>query len=78
MVNRVEENICPVCGGRKQNASTTFTADLETGVVVVRNVPASICSQCGEEWISNKTAHLLEKITEQAREKHCQFEVVAL
>jgi YgiT-type zinc finger domain-containing protein len=78
MVNRVEENICPICGGRKQDASTTFTVDLNTGVVVVRNVPASICSQCGEEWIDHKTAQLLEKIAEEAREKRCQFEVVAL
>jgi len=28
--------------------------DLGFGVVVVRNVPAKVCSQCGEEWIDAK------------------------
>jgi YgiT-type zinc finger domain-containing protein len=70
--------ICAMCGGQKKDATTTFTADVDTGVVVVRNVPATVCSQCGEEWIDNKTARLLENITEDAKKKHCQFEVVVL
>lgn len=67
-----------MCGGQKQAGKTTFTADIGTGVVVVRNVDATVCVQCGEEWISNDTAKQLEKITTEAREKHHQFEVVAL
>ncbi len=71
-------SICALCGGLKKEATTTITVDIDTGVVVVRNVSATVCSQCGEEWIDNKTAKLLERITEDARKKHCQFEVVAL
>jgi len=40
---------CPLCGGKKKLGTTTFTADLGFGVVVVRNVPATVCSQCGED-----------------------------
>jgi YgiT-type zinc finger domain-containing protein len=32
---------------------TTFTVDLGFGVVVVRDVPATVCSQCGADWISD-------------------------
>ena len=41
--------ICPLCGGAKRRGSTTFTADLGFGVVVIRNVPASVCGQCGAD-----------------------------
>ncbi len=74
----MNNKICALCGGSKREATTTFTVDIDTGVVVVRNVAATVCSQCGEEWIDDKTAQLLENITEEARKKYCQFEVVAL
>ena len=77
-MNKRNSTICALCGGIKKESTTTFTSDINSGVIVVRNVPATVCSQCGEEWIGNKTAQLLENITDDARKKHCQFEVVAL
>ena len=68
---------CPLCGGRKQPGKTTYSVDLGSGVVLVRNVPATVCVQCGEAWIDNHTAQKLEKITQEAREKGLQVEVVA-
>lgn len=32
-------DLCPLCGGNKKAGTTTFTAELGTGVVAVRNVP---------------------------------------
>ena len=67
---------CPLCGGDKIDGFTTFTVDLGFGVVVVRKVPARICSQCGERWIGNQAAHGLEKIVNEARAKHSEVEIV--
>lgn len=67
---------CPLCGGDKRKGHTTYTVDLGYGVVVVRDVPAKICSQCGEEWIDSKIAEELENIIESAREKKAQLEVL--
>ncbi len=36
-------DVCPLCGGNKKAGTTTFTAELGTGVVVVRNVPTTVC-----------------------------------
>ena len=68
---------CPLCGGNKTSGKTTFTADLGSGVVVVRRVQATVCTQCGEEWISDETARALEKVVEEARLKHSEVEVTA-
>jgi YgiT-type zinc finger domain-containing protein len=68
---------CPLCGGRKVAGTTTFTADLGTGIVVVRNVRATVCSQCGEDWIDNETARKLERKVSEAREKRSLVEVTS-
>ena len=72
------ESLCPICGGRKEPGTTTYSVELGTGVIVVRNVQAKICVQCGEEWIDNKTAQQLERIVKEARKKGHQVEVLAL
>ena len=70
--------LCPVCGGRKTDGKTTYSVDLGFGVVVVRNVPATVCSQCGEEWIGAEIASELERLVEEARQSRREVEVVSL
>ena len=70
--------ICPICGGTKTVGTTTFSADLGTGVVVVRDVRATVCSQCNEEWIDDATAKELERIVNDARSRRLQVEVVTM
>ena len=67
---------CPLCGGEKRVGATTYSVDLGFGVVVVREVPAKICNQCGEEWIEDKVAKELERIVDNARMARCELEVV--
>ena len=69
---------CPLCGGRKTAGKTTYSVDLGFGVVVVRNVPATVCTQCGEEWIGADIASELERLVEEARHSRRQVEVVSL
>lgn len=77
MMNRAEPNACPLCGGRKVAGTTTFTADLGFGVVVIRQVPATVCDQCDADWIADPTAARLEAIVDEARARHSQVEVLA-
>ena len=76
-MKRVVSERCPLCGGRKQPGKTTYSVDLGSGVILVRNVPATVCAQCGEAWIEHHIAQKLEQITQDAREKGLQVEVVA-
>ncbi len=46
--------------------------------MVVRRVQATVCSQCGEEWIDDATARRLEQVVNEARLKHSEVEVTAL
>jgi YgiT-type zinc finger domain-containing protein len=67
---------CPLCGGTVEPGRTTFTADIGTGVVVVRGVPARVCSTCGESWLGDETARSLERTVEKARKEKHEVEVL--
>lgn len=66
----MKENICPICHGVKIDSTTSFTVDYNSGVVVVRDVPAKVCMQCGEEWIQDEVASKLEEIVSIAKKQN--------
>ena len=71
------QEICPICGGTKTRGTTTFIVDLGFGVVVVRDVHAMVCDQCGADWIEDSVAERLEQTVDNARKRHRQVEVTA-
>jgi YgiT-type zinc finger domain-containing protein len=66
---------CPLCGGAKEPGTTTFAVDLGFGVVVVRQVPALVCTICGEAWIEDAVAARLERVVEEARVRSAPAEI---
>ena len=77
MNRKNSSGLCPLCAGKKKAGTTTFTADLDFGVVVVRKVPAMVCAQCGADWINDRAAKQLEDIVNDARKRRLQVEVMA-
>jgi YgiT-type zinc finger domain-containing protein len=65
----MKNDLCPVCGGIKSESGTSFTVDYKIGVVVIRDVPATVCQQCGEEWISDAVSEKLEQIVNIAKQQ---------
>jgi len=56
--------ICFVCKGTVKDGFTTFTVDMDKCVVIVKNVPAFICDQCGDTCYNTETAKRLEEIVD--------------
>jgi YgiT-type zinc finger domain-containing protein len=67
---------CPICGGKKRHGTTTFTVDLESTLVVIKKVPATICALCGHEWLSDDTAAAIEHIVQKAKKEYRMIEVI--
>jgi YgiT-type zinc finger domain-containing protein len=55
---------CFMCKGTVKDGLSTFTADMGGCVVVIKNVPSSICDQCGETSYNDKVARQLEQIVQ--------------
>jgi len=54
--------ICFMCKGSMHDGFSNFTADMGKCIVIIKNVPSKICSQCGESSFDDETAIRLEKI----------------
>ena len=60
---------CVVCKqGETQPGKATITLERDGTTLVVKGVPASVCTNCGEEYVSEEiTAQLLKSAEEAAR-----------
>ncbi len=67
---------CPLCSGKFVEGTTSFTVDYQKGLIVVRNVPALICDQCGEGWLKDEISERLEHLVRAAQERSFQLEVI--
>jgi len=58
---------CPICRtGNTQPGTATVTLEREGLTLVVRNVPARVCDNCGEEYVDDVTAVRLSEVAEEA------------
>ena len=55
---------CFYCKGDMLESTTTYVEDLGNCIVIIRNVPCSKCSQCGEVSYNGTVLRQLEKIGE--------------
>lgn len=60
---------CVFCGGELQNRRVTFTHEQDGKYLVVENVPAEVCTRCGEKTYSPQVTDGLLKFARQEFKK---------
>jgi len=55
---------CGICKAEMEEKKVTYTEDIDQGVVVIRYVPAQVCTECGNVWYNMQIAQELEKIVD--------------
>lgn len=75
--DKEKEMKCPVCGGTIKKGTTNLPVEIERGVLFIKGVPANVCAQCGEAFIPDKVASLVEKIVAKARDRKIELEVIS-
>ena len=56
-----KKNHCSICGGKVEKKIITYTQTIGNEIFVVTDVPAEVCVQCGEVYLSSDTVDALEK-----------------
>jgi YgiT-type zinc finger domain-containing protein len=68
---------CAICKhGHTTPGRTTVTLTRGEAVVVLRNVPADICDNCGEYFLDEETTSAVLKIGEDSIRRGAEVEVV--
>ena len=53
---------CVMCKGKLIEGKVNHIVDINGHIIIIKNVPANICTQCGEYYIDNNTALILEEL----------------
>jgi YgiT-type zinc finger domain-containing protein len=67
---------CTICKtGQTHPGITTVTLQRDNTVVVIRDVPAEICEDCGEYYLSEPTARRVYADAEATAHRHVEVEI---
>ncbi|MCL1820614.1 MAG: type II toxin-antitoxin system MqsA family antitoxin [Oscillospiraceae bacterium] len=67
---------CFMCKGMLEDCPTTFMVDANNCIVIVKNVPSQVCSQCGEVSYTDNVAAHLEKIANEAQKALSEIAII--
>ena len=55
---------CGICKAEMEETTVTYTEDIAQGVIVIRHVPAHVCTECGNKWYSGIVAAQIESMVD--------------
>ena len=74
---RVKALACVVCRtGTLKRGVTTVTLYRGDTVVVIKNVPANVCKQCGEPVLDEHVADRISRLADDAVERGAEVEIL--
>jgi len=73
---KVKIKRCPLCGGELRDGNTTIPFFIGVRVIVIRDVPSEICSECGEAYMKSGVVDKVESVLDKLEELHSEMSVV--
>ena len=68
---------CVICKfGSLHDGNTTVTLQRGESTIIIKNVPAQICDNCGEYYLSNEITEQVMAMAEEASKHHNEVEVL--
>ncbi|MCD8181410.1 MAG: type II toxin-antitoxin system MqsA family antitoxin [Firmicutes bacterium] len=58
---------CIECAGELTEKTKTYVANLDSCVIIIKNVPALVCESCGEVYYSDEVFERIETIVEKLK-----------
>lgn len=67
---------CVLCKASLEKGKVNHIVDLGEGIIIVKNVPANICEQCGEYYLNTEIALKLEALVDEIRKNKIEISIV--
>ena len=68
---------CFMCKGNLEEKKVNYVVDLkDTIIIIIKGVPAKVCTQCGEQYFDDETAENIEKIVNQLKQLATEVTIV--
>ena len=70
---------CVICkNGTTKQGKVTVTLEREGSIIAIKEVPADVCNNCGEYYLSAEMTNKILKKAEDAFEKGVEIEVIKI
>ena len=70
---------CVICKtGTTKQGLVTVTVDVKGTIVVIRDVPAKVCSNCGNYYLSSEITNIITKKVQDAVSKGAEVEIIRI
>lgn len=73
----VKDSRCPLCGGRMKRGMATIPFILGNTVIVVKDVPAEICSNCHEPYMTGEVTDGITLLLNRLRSLPAEVSIVS-
>ena len=60
---------CFMCKGN-------YMVDLEKTIIIIKDVPAKVCDQCGEQYFDDETSQNIEKIVNKLKDLSTEVTII--
>ena len=67
---------CVLCKADLTKGRVNHIVDFGEKIIIIKNVPASICEQCGEYYLDTKTAMELESMVDEIKKNKAEVFIV--
>jgi YgiT-type zinc finger domain-containing protein len=68
---------CVICkNGFTSEGKVTVTLQRDSSTIIIKNVPAEVCENCGEYYLSDEVSETVFRIAEKAIENNPEVEIL--
>jgi len=67
---------CFMCKGKTEKKIVNYFLDLRNTMIIVKGVPADVCTQCGERYFDDEVMENLEKIINGLKQLSTEMSIV--
>lgn len=67
---------CPLCSGELKDGVTASTFFVGEKIIVIKDIPAEVCSECDEAYVKSSVAGNIENMLDKLEELHSELSVI--
>ncbi|MCR5147025.1 MAG: type II toxin-antitoxin system MqsA family antitoxin [Clostridia bacterium] len=67
---------CFMCKGETEKKLVNYLVDVDNTIIIIKEVPANVCKQCGERYFDNDVMKNLEKIIDDVKKVSVEISIV--
>lgn len=67
---------CFMCKGETEKKLVNYLVDIDNTIIIIKEVPANVCKQCGERYFDNDVMKNIEKIIDEVKKVSIEISIV--